>query len=368
MAAQQDWESQYRWIALSPQRVNHQFDNTIHPSAKNALLEKEMQGALEFQFETDLTNITGLRLDALPNPLEPGKDFDEPFSVEQIELSASLPDNEPFRGRTVRLELVDRNEFLHLAEVQVFSGDVNVALTGTARQSTTLHGGHADRAIDGNTDGEWTGDSVSHTELSSQPWWEVDLGSMQKVSRIVVWNRTDGQLQPRLNHFRVSLLDDRGKVVWQKRIADYPDPKLELYLAPQPIALVSVSENRITDASWIRQHEESQPASAVFETQPLFGYPNGTRLLLRLTKPIESPDRLRVAVTTMETPLRKVPYEVETILTIPRDKRSSEDSQALAAYFRSISPQLDPIRERRNRLVTEIQQVETFFNFQNERQ
>ena len=64
----------------------------------------------------------------------------------------------------------------------------------------------ADLAIDGNTDGSWGGRSVSHTSFQRDPWWEVDLGSVQPVHRIRIFNRTDGDLENRLHRFRVSLL------------------------------------------------------------------------------------------------------------------------------------------------------------------
>lgn len=48
-------------------------------------------------------------------------------------------------------------------------------------------------AIDGNTDGRWQKKSVSHTRDGGtpNPWWKVDLGTMQYVKEILVWNRTD---------------------------------------------------------------------------------------------------------------------------------------------------------------------------------
>ncbi len=49
----------------------------------------------------------------------------------------------------------------------------------------------ADLARDGNTDGDWRNGSVTHTELDSNPWWEIDLGASKELGHVFVWNRTD---------------------------------------------------------------------------------------------------------------------------------------------------------------------------------
>lgn len=62
----------------------------------------------------------------------------------------------------------------------------------TARQSS-VYGAvfGADLARDGNTDGDWRNGSVTHTEWGVDPWWEVDLGGIQPVDHLLIWNRTD---------------------------------------------------------------------------------------------------------------------------------------------------------------------------------
>ncbi|TWP54148.1 hypothetical protein FKR81_00850 [Lentzea tibetensis] len=71
----------------------------------------------------------------------------------------------------------------------------NLALGKPARQSTTHHlGAAAGRAVDGNTDGSFWGNSVTHTsdtEPDPRPWWQVDLGSSQQIGTVTVHNRTD---------------------------------------------------------------------------------------------------------------------------------------------------------------------------------
>ncbi len=49
----------------------------------------------------------------------------------------------------------------------------------------------ANRARDGNTDGDWRNGSVTHTELDIDAWWEIDLGQVRAVDHLLLWNRTD---------------------------------------------------------------------------------------------------------------------------------------------------------------------------------
>jgi chitodextrinase/regulation of enolase protein 1 (concanavalin A-like superfamily) len=67
----------------------------------------------------------------------------------------------------------------------------NLAQGRTATQSSTDWNGTAGRAVDGNTDGRWSGGSVTHSALGLQPWWQVDLGQSSAVESVQIFNRTD---------------------------------------------------------------------------------------------------------------------------------------------------------------------------------
>ena len=67
----------------------------------------------------------------------------------------------------------------------------NIALGKPATQSSTDYGGTPDKAVDGNTDGTYGGNSLSHTAFEANPWWQVDLGGSHQIESIDVWNRTD---------------------------------------------------------------------------------------------------------------------------------------------------------------------------------
>jgi hypothetical protein len=61
--------------------------------------------------------------------------------------------------------------------------------TGTAIQSSEYGGYPASRAIDGNTNGAAA--NVAITQALPNTYWQLDLGSVKSISKIVVWNRTD---------------------------------------------------------------------------------------------------------------------------------------------------------------------------------
>ncbi|MDM8564840.1 discoidin domain-containing protein [Candidatus Halobeggiatoa sp. HSG11] len=109
------------------------------------------------------------------------------------------------KGQYVRVQ--GRNGKMYLSEVEVFGAKLkgsNVAMNKSARQSSTAQGGNADRAVDGNTSGNWSEDSVTHTNLETgyYPWWEVDLGDLHEIDTINLYNRTDC-CSERLKNFRV---------------------------------------------------------------------------------------------------------------------------------------------------------------------
>jgi len=114
------------------------------------------------------------------------------------------------RARFVRVQLRGQN-FLSLAEVQVFPPQ-DLALGKNASQSSTpTWGGPAARAVDGNPDGNWANGSVTHTDLDVQAWWQVDLGPDVHIGKIVVTGRSDCCTE-RLSFFDVLVSDDG--VLW----------------------------------------------------------------------------------------------------------------------------------------------------------
>src|SRR6266508_2126500 len=83
----------------------------------------------------------------------------------------------------------------------------NLAWGKATSQSSTSFGGESSRGVDGNTSGNWGDNSVSHTNFEHQPWWQVDLGSVQQIGTVRLWNRTDC-CSERLSNFYVLVSDN----------------------------------------------------------------------------------------------------------------------------------------------------------------
>ncbi len=133
-------------------------------------------------------------------------------------------------GRFVRIALPQKGT-LSLAEVQVFSGGTNIALSGKATQTNTDFDGAASRAIDGNTDGNFSHNSVTHTEENGKNlWWELDLGSEQPIESIVIWNRIEDKLGERLAGFDLSVLDSKRNLVIKKSKNPAPSESVKIMI------------------------------------------------------------------------------------------------------------------------------------------
>lgn len=83
----------------------------------------------------------------------------------------------------------------------------NLALRKPATQSSDYLGAVAGRAVDGNSDGNYQAGSVTHTTPSAQPWWQVDLGAVQGLREVVLYNRTDAGPE-RLSNFEIKVSSD----------------------------------------------------------------------------------------------------------------------------------------------------------------
>ncbi|HYN85379.1 MAG TPA: discoidin domain-containing protein [Pyrinomonadaceae bacterium] len=112
-------------------------------------------------------------------------------------------------GRYVRVQLAGTN-YLGLAEVEVFGHALtNLAAGRPSTQSSTLsHATNpvASKAVDSNADGHFPNASVAHTNSEPRAWWQVDLGSVQSVNAVKLWNRTDC-CSERLANFYVLVSD-----------------------------------------------------------------------------------------------------------------------------------------------------------------
>ena len=153
-----------------------------------------------------------------------------------VSAASPLPNAEEVPvAQYVRIEIYGEKRTLSLMEVEIFSEKENVALKGTATQSSDYNGAGAVRAIDGVLDGVYSAGSVTHTAGDEiDPWWEVDLQAPLQIDQVTVWNRTDC-CSERLKDYALILLDeDREEIV---RITPNPAPPIyrdHLFNGPEP--------------------------------------------------------------------------------------------------------------------------------------
>ena len=111
-------------------------------------------------------------------------------------------------GRYVRVQLAGTN-FLELPEVQVWApasgARMNLAGGRSTSAISTLSGSNfaPDRAVNGVQNPT---DVFHSNQTSSSDWWETDLGSVQPISNVEVWNGTLDRLD-RLQNFYVFVSD-----------------------------------------------------------------------------------------------------------------------------------------------------------------
>jgi hypothetical protein len=308
--------------------------------------------------------------DSLPNK-GPGWNNGN-FILTELRATLLPPAGTNFSGRYVRVELPGSNKILSLAEVEVFAKGENIAQKGTATQSNVAFDGMPSRAIDGNTNGNYfEANSVTHSDVNAtDPWWEVDLGSIQVIDKITVWNRTDGgaSISDRLKGARVQVLDEDKKVLWEKPIENTSKPDLAWAIdGSRPISFTAAVAdfqqgdyvaanlaNKVIDPNkgWGvgggagRDHRVTLVASEPVDV------PEGSRLRVMLSH--QSPHtqhvigRFRLSVTGEPTALKwaNIRKETQSILQTAEEDRTDSQKTALAIFYRSIAPELDIVRTR----------------------
>ena len=380
-AEQAKWEEGYR---AAPTWQNLELVEAS--SQSGAMLKKLDDGSLLASGivpQTDVytvkakaaaTGITAFRLEAIPDESLPGKTSGRAgagnFVLTRFAVTAqdAQKQGQNATARFVRVELPGNSRFLHLAEVQVFSGGENAALKGKATQSSTDYDGPANLANDGNTDGRYNeSKSVCHTKQENNPWWEVDLGTDKPLEKIVVWNRTDSGTEMRLQGYKVLALDAARNVVWQTSPADLPRPSSEF--VPSGVISVSLSQaiadhsqemfpaanaikNPPSEATgWAIGPQFDQPHQAVFVASSPVAV--AKEMLLTFTLEQKSKfeqhllGRFRLSITTDKNVTSRLglPADVLAIIDTPADKRTAEQQAKLAAHYRTITPSLKSVRD-----------------------
>jgi len=357
----------------------------LHPSAvtaeTDAGLTADESGLITASIPTDnnaytiripisaAQTLTGLRLETVPDAAHSGAGFaDGKFVITRVRADVVPPAGTVPPGRFVRIELPGADRILSLAEVQVFRGDENIATKGTATQSSTDYNGPPQLAIDGNTNGDFNAaKSTTHTAESADPWWELDLGAAQDVTRIGVWNRTDGSVQARLKDAKVLLLDENRQPVWQQSLAEPPQTSSEFIVGgPQPLpfsvaaadaadkdhAATLVLDAASSDVTgWSANEQPTQPHRLVLIPSAPRDLPAGSELSItieqRFTTPRHTLARFQLASTSdsRASAFAALPADVAAILRTPDAERTDAHRGRLSEHYRTIAPLLAPQRD-----------------------
>jgi hypothetical protein len=383
-AEQAKWEASLlvkaTWQPLTPVEMNSKGGATfkaIDDGSVQVSGENPNQDSFTLSAKTDLAGITALRLETIPDPSlpqasaarSPSGDFRlTRFSATAQDANAS---DTAATGRFVRIELPGNGKMLSLAEVQVFDGADNVALKGTAKQSSTDYEGEAKRALDGNTNGHYfEANSTTHTKIEANPWWEVDLGDGKLIERISIWNRTDGgdAIGSRLASYKVAILDAERKVVWQQSPPDFPKPSTALAVSGvTSIAFAEALANYSADglpiasvvkspadpkAGWGVGAQRDKPHWAVFVASAPLSAKGSTLLKIKLDfqgpEPQQTLGRFRLSATSDAGILNrlKMPAEILAIVDTPAANRTAEQQAKLAAHYRTLASNLKPLRDQ----------------------
>lgn len=318
---------------------------------------------------TDLPRATALRLEVLPDdrlPQKgPGRAGQGQFVLNDLRVEVAPSQPQPVTARFVRIEAPGPNRFLSLAEVQVFSAGQNVAPKGAPSQSSTDYLGDANRAVDGNTDGNYdSARSTTHTRQENDPWWELDLGTALPVETVALWNRTDGSGE-RLANSRVKLLDASRTVVWENKLETAPAPGAKVGpAAPRAVKLafasadyaqaefgpeLAIDANPGQRSGWAVGGALGQPHTLIAEfAEPLKsdGPLNLTVTLAHNYGDGHTLGRFRLSLTDRALPVRAFPAPVASALALPAAERNAPQQQALVDYFRPLSATLGPIAQQ----------------------
>lgn len=349
------------WQPLKPVEIKAASQATFETLPDGSLLargEMPEKDTYTIKVQSDLHGITAFRLEALPDDSLPahgpgradnGNAALTNFRAALLPAESKLP-----RGRFVRVSLPGVKKLLALAEVQVFSNGENVAVKGKATQSSTAYGGDAKRAIDGNTEGDFfKAQSVSHTNAEKDPWWEVDLGSSVDIEHIAIWNRTDSNLGTRLANFRVSVLDEAHKPVWEQVVVPAPSPSVALNPADgQAIGLRDATADFSQDGwpvskaidgdektGWAFAPQTGQAHAAVFQTEKPLEVKDAV-LQFTLEQNYGQKHTLghfRLLATTQKQPVRELPSHIKEILAVAAESRNTAQQAEVMSYFRPLS-------------------------------
>ncbi len=313
-----------------------------------------------------------LRVEAIPDETLPngGPGRGEGgFVLTGLKATLEAPADRATEGRYVRIALSGSRRILSLAEVQVFAGETNLALEGEASQSSTAFDGPARLAVDGDANGDYPAGSTTHTRISEDPWWEVDLKTARRIDRIVIWSRTDGgeTIGRRLEGLRLSVLDENRRSVYELTPDGVPAPSQEFRVdgrvALDLAGAYSPSSREGFEAEQVLRNPD--PAQKGWALDGPSG--KGGELILLLREGVElageslvlrleqefgqagrTLGRFRLSWTAeaVSPAVARTPERIREIVAVEPADRSAEQQAEAAHFYRTVAPELEEARER----------------------
>ncbi len=380
-AAQAKWLAEIKtpptWKPLIPvaATAQHRQLTTDAEGWIEASGDKSDHDLYTLRFETAGEQVAGLQLEISPEQ-------NANFVLTQATASWTPTEPQPVDARFVRIELAGKGKMIHLAEVQAFSDSKNIALAGVASQSSTGYNAPAARAIDGNTDGDFYKNSVTHTNAESNPWFEIDLKQSHPIDEVVIWNRTDGgaSIEQRLKGYKVSLLNEQRKVVWEQTPDAIASPN-------QSIALGGAVQLRFQNA--LADYEQSGfPAATTIldkqDTKKGWAIAGGLGQPHQLTLTLDPPRTLAAGVLELQlhqksvhvrhlldkvrvrasdsanlTQWASLPNAIRSIV-LQTETLDEKQANQLADYYRTIAPQLAPVRTQLAKLEKQLADIKPY--------
>ncbi len=368
------WEKGFpidaKWEPLKPAKVSstRASESTINDDGVVRAGAGKSKETFSIEVPLKQTRLTGLRLETLPAGASELK-TEQRSIVSRISATIVPPNPNSVSARFLRIEIPGKEKILSLAEVQVFNGSENIASKGEASQSSTEFEANAGLAIDGSTNGDFQAKSTTHTKTSENPWWELDLKEARPFERVVIWNRTDSDLQKRLKDFRISALNDKREVLWEVQVKDAPNPSSEFavngsrtirfaaaYADPaereaQPQRVLS--EKTDPTKGWIIQEGEGKGHALSLIASRDESIPEGSKLKLIIEQNSEGKEQgLDSFKLSLTDDSRFINYgEVEstmlTLLSAPSEENANQVSEKLREYYlRNLAPELENERKQ----------------------
>lgn len=376
--AQRQWEaslfSPLDWRTLRPVAAETRSGAaaSVQDDASVLVEQAAKNDVYTVQLPLDAGKFWALRLETLAHASLPNQGPGHAggnFVLSQVRASLVPPRGTRMNGRYVRIEIPGKQKLLSLAEVQVFSGSDNIALRGEASQSSEAYAGPARLAIDGNTDGRYfDAKSTTHTQVSDDPWWEVDLKGEQPLDRLMIWNRTDNGLHTRLADFRVTVLDEQRRLVWEQHLKTAPNPSVEFSLSGARAIEFATAFSDFSQAGFEAAAvlKNDDPAKKGWAIGPEAGKPH--ELTLIATQPVDAPAGSTLALTlefasqhenhtlgcfrisvtddARAAEFARIPLAIRTLLKAPHEERSEAEQAEVARHYLTIASALQADRTR----------------------